>query len=117
MVEEQKRPLTISDLENLTEAELEAEITSSSNSDDARFVLGRLQIEGVSEKVKKNEKKGVNWVKEAAKNGHAPAIEYKIYHDVRFDKQPNMKKIFENLETVIKKTKSARACNMLAEFY
>jgi hypothetical protein len=27
-----------------------------------------------------------------------------------------MKKLFDNLETVINKTKSARACNMLAEF-
>lgn len=112
---EQKKAYTIGELENLTEAELEAEITAQ-NSDDARLVLGRLNLEGVSDKVKKNEKKGINWIKEAAKNGHIGAIEYKVYHDVRFDKQPNMKKLLENLEKVIQKTKSARACNMLAEF-
>ena len=55
-------------------------------------------------------------MKEAAKNGHLGAMEYKIYHDIRYDKQPNMKKLFKNLETVIEKTKSTRACNMLAEF-
>jgi hypothetical protein len=51
-------------------------------------------IEGVSDKVKKNGLKGVNWVKEAAKNGHLGAMEYKAYHDIRYDKQPNMKKLF-----------------------
>jgi hypothetical protein len=106
---------TIWELEDLTEAELEVEITSR-NSDDARLVLGRLQLEGVSSKIKKNEKKGINWVKEAAKNCHLGAMEYKIYHDIRFDKQPNMKKLFKNLETVIERTRSTRACNMLAEF-
>jgi hypothetical protein len=70
----------------------------------------------VSSKIKKNAKKGVNWIKEASKNGHMGALEYKIYNEIRFDKQPNMKKLFDNLETVINKTKSARACNMLAEF-
>ena len=80
------------------------------------MVLGRLLIEGVSSKIKKNAKKGVNWIKDAAKNGHMGALEYKIYNEIRFDKQPNMKKLFDNLETVINKTKSARACNMLAEF-
>lgn len=112
---EQAAAKSLHDLENLTEAELEAEITSN-NSDDARLVLGRLLLEGVSDKIKKNEKKGINWVKEAAKNGHIGAMEYKIYHDIRFDRQPNMKKIFKNLETVIEKSKSTRACNMLAEF-
>ena len=114
MVETTKQYST-GELENLTEAELEALIIEQ-NSDDARLVLGRLQLEGVSDKVKKNEKKGVNWIKEATKNGHLGAIEYKTYFDIRYDKQPNMKKLFKNLETVIEKTKSSRACNMLAEF-
>ncbi|TNV72802.1 hypothetical protein FGO68_gene17252 [Halteria grandinella] len=43
-------------------------------------------------------------------------MEYKAYHDIRYDKQPNMKKLFQNLETVIEKSRSTRACNMLAEF-
>jgi hypothetical protein len=73
-------------------------------------------LEGSSDKIKKNEKKGLNWVKEAIKNNHLGALEYKTYYDIRFDKQPNMKKILKNLETVIEKTKSARACNTLAEF-
>ena len=37
----QRTNLTIGNLENMTEAELEAIITGN-NSDDARFVLGRL---------------------------------------------------------------------------
>lgn len=44
-------------------------------------------------------------------------MEYKVYYDVRFDKQPNIKKIYKNLEEVIDKTKSPRACNTLGEFY
>jgi len=108
-------PLRIGDLENMTEAELEA-IILEKNSDDARLVLGRLLLEGTSDKIKKNEKKGVNWIKEAAKNEHLGAVEYKVYFEVRYDRQPNMKKLLANLETVIQKTKSARACNMLAEF-
>ena len=79
-------------------------------------MLGRLHLEGVSDKVSKNQKKGINWIKEAAKNGHMGALEYKIYYEIRFDRQPNMKKLFANLETVIQKTKSTRACNMIAEF-
>lgn len=105
----------LGDLENMTEAELE-QIIASKNSDEARLVLGRLLLEGVSEKVKKNEKKGINWIKEAAKNGHMGALEYKTYWEIRFDRQPNMKKLLANLETVVEKTKSARACNTLAEF-
>jgi len=99
----------------MTEGELELEI-SSKNSNDARLVLGRLLIEGTSDKIKKNEKKGFNWVKEASKNGHLGAKEYKVYYEVRYDKQPNMKKIFAALNEVVDKSKSTRACNMLAEF-
>ena len=99
----------------MTEAELEAIIVDH-NSDDARLVLGRLQLEGTSVKIKKNEKKGINWVKEAAKNGHLGAVEYKSYYEIRYDRQPNLKKLFKNLETVVEKTKSSRACNMIAEF-
>jgi TPR repeat protein len=100
MVESTQSRPTIGDLENMTEAELESIIVSSNN-DDARFVLGRLSLEGVSDKVKKNQKKGINWIKEAAKNNHMGALEYKAYHDIRYDKQPNMEKILKSLELVI----------------
>lgn len=99
----------------MSESELENFIAIH-NSDDARLVLGRLQLEGTSDKIKKNEKKGINWVKEAAKNGHMGAIEYKVYYEIRYDRQPNLKKVFKNLDTVVEKTKSTRACNMIAEF-
>lgn len=121
MVESQQKPLTeltSYELENLTEAELEATILAGGqNADDARLVLGRLLIEGTSNKVPKNAKKGFNWVKEAGKNGHLGALEYRVYYEIRYDKQPNMKKLLKNLETVIDKTKSTRALNMLGEFY
>lgn len=86
-------------------------------SDDARYILGRLLIDGSSEKVKKNEKKGLNWIKDAIKNGHVEALEYKTYHEIRFDSQPKLNKILKNLETIVDKTKSTRACNTLGEFY
>lgn len=44
------------------------------------------------------------------------AVEYKAYYEIRYDRQPNLKKLFKNLETVVEKTKSWRACNMIAEF-
>lgn len=120
MVEAVTKPLTEltkSELENLNEAELDAVITAGgANADEARLTLGRLLIEGTSSKVPKNDKKGYNWVKEAAKNNHMGALEYRTYYDIRFDKQPNMKKLLKNLETVIEKTKSTRALNMFGEF-
>jgi len=74
-------------------------------------------MEGSSEKIKKNEKKGVNWIKEAIKNGHMLALEYKTYYEIRFDNQPKLNKILKNLETIVEKNKSSRACNTLAEFH
>ena len=68
----------------MSETELETIITQS-GSDDARLVLGRLLLEGSSDKIKKNEKKGINWIKEAITNGNVGAIEYKAYYDIRFD--------------------------------
>ena len=82
-------------------------------------MLGRLLIEGISpQKVPKNETKGVNWLKTAAKNGHIPSVEYKTYYDIRFDRQPNLKKIMQGLETVVAEAPSrcSRACNTIAEF-
>ncbi len=63
-------------MENLTEAELES-IVSKENSNQARFVLGKLLLEGCSDKVSVNEKKGINWLKEACKNNYIEAVEYK----------------------------------------
>lgn len=103
-------------MENLSEPELEL-IISEQKSDDARYILGRLLMEGSSEKIKKNEKKGINWTKEAIKNGHIMALEYKTYYEIRFDSQPKLEKILKNLQIVVEKTKSTRACNTLAEFY
>lgn len=99
----------------MTEAELETLITEK-NSDEARLVLGRLLVEGSSDKIKRNEKKGVNWIKEAVNNGHLGALEYKTYYEIRFDKQPKLNKILKALETIVEKTRSTRACNTLGEF-
>jgi phage tail tape-measure protein len=43
-------------------------------------------VEGTNDKIKKNVTKGVNWIKEAVKNGNLDALEYKVYYDIRFDK-------------------------------
>lgn len=99
----------------MTEQELEALILSKQSSDDARFVLGKLMIEGTSDKVPKNENKGLNWLKEAAKKGHIPSLEYKTYWDIRFDKQPKLDKITANLEKIVAANKSTRALNTLGE--
>jgi len=86
------------------EKELEAFILSPKGTNDARFVLGRLMVEGTSPKVSQNENKGLNWLKEASKAGHMGAIEYKTFHDIRFDRKPNLEKITANLEQIIGKS-------------
>jgi TPR repeat protein len=103
----------------MTENELEGVILGPKgrNNDDARFVLGRLMVDGTSSKVPQNENKGLNWLKESSKAGHLGSIEYKTYHDIRFDRKPNIEKITASLNTIIEKsTNSARACNTLGEF-
>jgi TPR repeat protein len=104
----------------MTEAQLEAIILADAQSklaDDARYILGKNQIEGsFPDKVPRNEKKGLNWIKEAEKHGHLPALEYKTYYDIRFEKHPSIEKIIKSLETCVAKTKSHRACATLAEF-
>lgn len=109
------------ELDQLTESELEGIITNEpAKADDARFVLGRLCIEGTTspEKVPVNDTKGINWIKTAAKNGHVASIEYQTYYSIRFDRHPNLKKIMQGLETVVAQspTKCSRACNTIAEF-
>lgn len=80
---------TMHQLEDMTEKELETIILNNSISgqqNDARYVLGKLMIEGISDKIAKNENKGLNWLKEAVKKGHMPSLEYKTYWDIRFDR-------------------------------
>ena len=55
-------------------------------------------------------------MKTAAKNGNLLALEYQTYWQIRFDKQPNLKKIQSALEKVVEEGNSAKACNTLAEF-
>ena len=60
------------ELDQLSQAELEAIITNEpAKADDARYVLGRLLIEGTSPtKVPPNETMGNNYIKLGAKNNH-----------------------------------------------
>jgi TPR repeat protein len=90
-------------------------MSKAANSDDARFVLGRLMVEGASDLVPKNENKGLNWIKEAAKRGHMPSLEYKTYWDIRFERTPNLQKITENLNKIVDSLGSCRALNTLGE--
>jgi hypothetical protein len=99
----------------MSESELEGIILAKQTNDDARFVLGRLLVEGTSDKVPKNENKGLNWIKEAAKKGHLPSLEYKTYWDIRFDRTPKLEKITQNLEKIVEANKSTRALNTLGE--
>ena len=76
----------------MTEAELEGFISNEpSKANDARYMLGRLLIEGTNpDKVPKNETKGIDLIKDAARNGHIPSVEYRTYYDIRFASQPNL---------------------------
>ena len=107
-------------LDQMTEAELESVIANdAAKADAARFVLGRLLIEGTNpDKVGMNDTKGINWIKTAAKNGHVPSLEYKTYYDIRFARHPNVTKIMQGLESVVELApgKNSRACNTIAEF-
>ncbi|CAI2368363.1 unnamed protein product [Moneuplotes crassus] len=108
---------TYKELLDETEAELE-ELISTTNSNNARYVIGVKAIEGNDlEMVKKNVKKGVAWLREAASNDHIDSMEYLAYHDIRFESVPNIKRIMGYLETVIEKKDSTRALTTLAEFY
>jgi len=108
-------------LEIMTEKELESIINTEGNNqlgNDARYCLGKNCIEGsFPDKVPRNESKGLNWIKEALTNGHLPALEYKTYFDIRFDKHPSIERIIESLEKcAADNNKSPRACATLAEF-
>lgn len=45
-----------------------------------------------------------------------PAIEYKAYYDIRFEKNPQLKKILSALEIAVEVGKSCRASCTMAEF-
>ena len=108
---------TIYQLEDMTEKELEAIITGPDSTNDARYVLGKMMCEGGHPNVTHNQNKGMNYLKEAARDGHFVASEYKTYWDIRFDRNPNMDKIMTSLLAMIEKSSnSARACNTLGEF-
>lgn len=79
---------TIAEMEDYSEAELEAFISSKNGTVEARYVLGKLLIEGTNPKVTKNEVKGLNWLKDAMYKGDINALEYKTYWDIRFDRAP-----------------------------
>ena len=64
----------------------------------------------------RNEKKGINWIKTAVKNGHLLATEFKCFYDIRFGKTPELKKIESTLNFLAEKGTSARVFNTLAEF-
>ena len=114
-MQQRSTPVEVARMEEMTEAELEGLILAKDSNNDARYILGKLMIEGSSEKVPRNENKGLNWIKEAAKRGSSEAVEYKTYWDIRFDRAPNLQKITENLNKIIDANKSPRACNTLAE--
>lgn len=108
---------TLAELEIMTEGDLEVFIEKKTvSSDDACFMLGKCQIEGsFPDRIPRNEKKGLNWIKQAVDNNHVPAIEYKAYFDIRFDTNPQLNDIVKALEQSVAETKSAKAACTLAE--
>jgi TPR repeat protein len=104
----------------MTEADLESIILTEGTSKlgvDARYILGKNYIEGsFPEKVPRNEKKGISWIREAVSQDHIAALEFKTYYDIRFEKHPSIEKILKSLEKVVEKSNSSRACASLAEF-
>ena len=60
---------SLAELEIMTQADLEAIISNepaSQTAHDARYILGKCQIEGCfPERIPRNEKKGIFWIKEA----------------------------------------------------
>ena len=101
----------------LKEAELEA-LVGTEDSNKAKYILGVKAIEGTDpERVKQNETKGANWLREAAADDHIDSQEYLAYYDIRFEKIPNIKRIMGYLESVVEKKDSPRALTTLAEFH
>jgi TPR repeat protein len=105
--------------EYLSKTEQEIEVLAEDpGNNDAKFYIGMLEFEGLEpERIKPNEAKGFNWLKEAANNGQYDAQEYLAYHEIKFSKVPNIKKIMGYLENVTEHTDSIRACASLAEFH
>lgn len=102
-------------MEEMSEAELESLAMAKVPSPLAKYVLGKLHIEGCSDKVPLNEKKGMSWMKEAVKGDCIEAIEYKTYYDIKFDKAPKLEKIIAGLEKIVSVNNSPAANNVLGE--
>lgn len=113
---ESTRQETQDTLDLMSEEELLKEIAEK-DSNSARLTLARHFLEGTHDKIAKNVEKGREILREAAKKEYLPAIEYKIYWDIRNKERPNLEKIQKNLEFCGTEGKSARACNTLAEIY
>jgi hypothetical protein len=79
-------------MEEMTEDELQGFIISKNGSIEsaieARYILGKMLIEGTNSKIPINETKGLNWLKDAMYKGDTNALEYKTYWDIRFDRAP-----------------------------
>ena len=100
-----------------TEKEIEA-LAMDPNDKDAKFILGILAHEGSHpDIVAKNEKKGLNWLKEAAEKGQLDAQEFMAFYDIKHTSNPNLKKIMKNLENACAGNASAKAFSTLAELY
>jgi hypothetical protein len=93
------KKLTLIELENLKEAELEQIIQDNYSrdmeyADDCRYALGKLQLEGTNQdNVPLNMAKGLDLVRLAQTHGHKLADELKTYQDIRFTAHPELKKI------------------------
>ena len=106
---------TIPQLEDMTEAELESLAIKNKGVNIERFVLGKLHVEGSSDKIPYNEVKGLNMIKESVGSGCIPALEYKTYWDIKYDPSPKLPKIKEALDKIVSTNKSPKALNILAE--
>lgn len=111
----QRSEHTVQQLEDMSEAELESLAMAKQPSALAKYVLGKLHLEGCSDKVPLNDKKGLNWLKEAVAADCLPALEYKTYYDIKFDRAPKMEKIIANLERIVTASNSCLANNVLGE--
>jgi len=85
---------------------------------EAIYYMGRKLIEGCwLTNCPVNEKKGLTWLKENAKNGHLKSEEYLTYYDMKFNPHFNMKKIIATLEKAAPLPHSPQAATTLGELY
>ena len=72
----------------MTQSQLEGLAYDKKPDTYAQFLLGKHMIEGGNPRIAKNETRGLNLVKDAAKAGNIDAVEYKTYYDIRFEARP-----------------------------